>query len=469
MSTVPLSGIGGEMQQTQPRVVPRRRPTRWTLALLLVGAVALGGCTWAGAGGGTGEGTVTVAIVANPQMRDIQQFTKEFARDHPGVKVRYVTLPENEARARITQDVATKAGQFDVVMIGTYEAPIWGRNGWLTDLTRYTRADRAYDVDDLLPAVRKGLSVGQKLYAVPFYGESSFLMYRKDLFEQAGLHMPAHPTWTQVADFARKLKTPDRAGICLRGLPGWGEQLAPLDTVINTFGGRWYDMNWNAQLTSPATTRAVKFYLDLIKQAGEPGAPNAGFSECLTAYTQGQAAMWYDATVAAGSLEDKKVSKVVGKNGYVAAPVMETKWSGWLWAWSLAIPTTAKDPDAAWEFVSWATSKQYIRLVGERLGWTRVPPGSRQSTYDIDQYVRASSGAAQVTLDALKTVDPNRATKDPVPYTGIQYVQIPEFQDLGTRVSQQFAAVLAGNQSVEDALRTAQGEAEKVADDGYKD
>jgi sorbitol/mannitol transport system substrate-binding protein len=457
------------MQQTQRRVPQRRRSTRWALALPLVGVLALGGCTWAGAGGGTGEGTVTVAIVANPQMRDIQELTGEFARDHPDVKIRYVTLPENEARARITQDVATKAGQFDVVMIGTYEAPIWGRNGWLTDLTPYARADRDYDVDDLMPAVRKGLSVDDKLYAVPFYGESSFLMYRKDLFDQAGLQMPERPKWTQVAEFARQLKTPDRAGICLRGLPGWGEQLAPLNTVINTFGGRWYDEEWNAQLTSPATTRAVTFYLDLVREAGEPGAPNAGFSECLTAYSQGQAAMWYDATVAAGSLEDPKVSKVVGKNGYVAAPVMETAWSGWLWAWSLAVPTTAKDPDAAWEFVSWATSKQYIRLVGERLGWTRVPPGSRQSTYEIDEYLRASSGAAAVTLDALRTVDPNRATKEPVPYTGIQYVQIPEFQDLGTKVSQQFAAVLAGNQSVEDALRTAQSQAEAVAEDGYKD
>ena len=456
------------MQLTQRRARPRRRGARWLL-LPVLGALALAGCTWAGAGGGTGNGTVTVAIVANPQMRDIQGFTRQFERDHPGIKIRYVTLPENEARARITQDVATKAGQFDVVMIGTYEAPIWGRNGWLTDLTPYARADRPYDVDDLMPAVRKGLSVGNKLYAVPFYGESSFLMYRKDLFRQAGLKMPAHPTWTQVADFARKLKTPKRAGICLRGLPGWGEQLAPLDTVINTFGGRWYDPKWNAQLTSPATTKAVTFYLDLIKQAGEPGAPNAGFSECLTAYTQGQAAMWYDATVAAGSLEDPKVSKVVGKNGYVAAPVMEKKPAGWLWAWSLAVPTTAKDPKAAWAFVSWATSKQYIRTVGERLGWTRVPPGSRLSTYRIPQYVKASSGAAQVTLDALKTIDPNRPTKDPVPYTGIQYVQIPEFQDLGTKVSQQFAAVLAGNSSVEDALRSAQSAADTVATDGgYK-
>jgi sorbitol/mannitol transport system substrate-binding protein len=452
-----MSMKGGEM------------PLRWILALALLGASALGGCTWAGAGGGTGEGTVTVAIVANPQMRDIQEFTKEFNREHPDITVRYVTLPENEARARITQDVATKAGQFDVVMIGTYEAPIWGRNGWLTELNDYAADDPDYDVDDLMPAVRKGLTADGELYALPFYGESSMVMYRKDLFEQAGLTMPDKPTWTEVAEFARKLKTPDRAGICLRGLPGWGEQLAPLDTVINTFGGRWYDEDWNAQLTSPATTKAVDFYINLIKDAGEPGAPNAGFSECLTAYTQGQAAMWYDATVAAGSLEDPEVSNVVGKNGYAPAPVMETAWSGWLWAWSLAIPKTAKDPGAAWEFISWATSKEYIRMVGEQLGWERVPPGSRLSTYDIPEFIEAGKGSAEVTLDALKTIDPNNATKDPVPYTGIQYVQIPEFQDLGTRVSQQFAAVLAGSKSVEDALKTAQDEAEAVAEDGYKD
>src|SRR5919106_184083 len=234
------SGIGGDMQLTHRRVALRRRGAQW-LVLPLLGAVALTGCTWAGAGGGTGNGTVTVAIVANPQMRDIEQFTSQFERDHPGIKIRYVTLPENEARARITQDVATKAGQFDVVMIGTYEAPIWGRNDWLTDLTKYAREDTEYDLADLMPAVRKGLSADGKLYAVPFYGESSFLMYRKDLFEEAGLKMPERPTWTEVAEFARKLKTPDRAGICLRGLPGWGEQLAPLNTVINTFGGRWYD------------------------------------------------------------------------------------------------------------------------------------------------------------------------------------------------------------------------------------
>jgi len=442
---------------------------RVKLWLALVCVLALGGCGWAGAGGGSGSGTVTVAIVANPQMRDIQKLESAFAREHPDIKVQFVTLPENEARDRITQDVATKAGQFDVVMIGTYEAPIWGKNGWLKDLNQYARNDAAYDVNNLIPSVRKALSADGKLYAVPFYGESSFLMYRKDIFQQAGLTMPEHPTWPQVAAFARQLHKNGQIGICLRGLPGWGEQLAPLDTVINTFGGRWYDMDWNAQLNTPQVQKAVKFYLQLVKDAGEPGAPNAGFSECLTAYGQGKAAMWYDATSAATSLEDPKVSTVVGKTGYVAAPVMDTKSSGWLWAWSLAIPNTAKDPKAAWQFVRWATSKDYIKLVGEKLGWARVPPGSRLSTYTLAPYVKASSGSAPATLAALKTADTDHPGKLPVPYKGIQYVGIPEFQDLGTKVSQQFAAVLAGHESVDNALKSAQEQAQSVADDGYKD
>jgi polyol transport system substrate-binding protein len=454
------------MRENGPRG-PRRRLAVTGLALLI--GTLLAGCSAAGAGGGSGDGSITVAIVANPQMRDIQELTSEFEREVPDVKVRYVTLPENEARTRITQDVATKAGQFDVVMIGTYEAPIWGRNDWLTDLNQYAKPDKGYDLADLIPSVRKALTDQGKLYAVPFYGESSFLMYRKDLFEQAGLTMPDRPTWTQVADFARKLKQGDRAGICLRGLPGWGEQLAPLDTVINTFGGRWYDTDWNAQLDSPEAQKAIRFYLDLVEDAGEAGAPNAGFSECLTAYSKGQAAMWYDATSAATSLEDPKVSDVVGKTGYVSAPVEETDHSGWLWAWSLAIPKTSSNPGAAWKFVRWATSKEYIKMVGEKLGWARVPPGSRLSTYDLQQYVDASSGSAEATLSALREVDPDKPGNKPVPYKGIQYVGIPEFQDLGTKVSQEFAAVLAGNQSVDEALQKAQDEAQAVADDGYKD
>jgi sorbitol/mannitol transport system substrate-binding protein len=294
-------------------------------------------------------------------------------------------------------------------------------------------------------------------------------VYRKDLFAKAGLTMPAHPTWTQVAGFAKKLtnKKQGIAGICLRGESGWGQVLAPLDTVINTFGGRWYDTRWHAQLTSPPVERAVSFYVNLLTKYGEPGAAGDGFAECGTQYGQGKAAMWYDATSAAGTIESASTSSVVGKNGYVAAPVLKTHNSGWLYTWSLAVPVTSPNKQAAWKFISWATSKGYIQLVGRKLGWANLPPGSRLSTYANPQYRKAAKAFAQPTLRAIETADPYHPTVQPVPYTGVQFLDIPEFQDLGTRVSQQITGAIAGLESLKSALSTSQGYAQTVGD-GYR-
>jgi sorbitol/mannitol transport system substrate-binding protein len=353
-------------------------------------------------------------------------------------------------------------GEFDVVMISNYETPQWAENGWLVNLSDYTKKTPGYDENDFIPSLRESLSYDGNMYSVPFYGESSFLMYRKDLFEKAGITMPREPTWQQVADAAAKMDSPDMAGICLRGKPGWGEVLAPLDTVINTFGGRWFDDRWNAQLTSPEVEKAVNFYVDLVRAHGEPGPATSGFGECATQFGQGRTAMWYDATSAVSVLEDPASSTVVGKVGYALAPKVEKPNAGWLYTWSLGIPKSSNKKDAAWKFISWMTSKDYIKLVGKELGWERVPPGSRLSTYQIPEYQKASAAFGQLTLDSIEGANPLKPTVQPVPYTGIQFLAIPEFQDLGTRVSQQISAAIAGQKSVADALDQSQKYAEVV-------
>jgi sorbitol/mannitol transport system substrate-binding protein len=442
------------------------RTLAWAAATIAA-IVALNGCGLAGAGGGSGSGphgvALRVAIVSNPQMQDVEMLTKYFEREHPNIKVNYVTLPENQSRATITDAVSTHSNEFDVVMISNYETPMWARYGWIVNLQPYIGRTRGYDEADFVPSIRKSLSYHGDMYSVPFYGESSFLAYRNDLFKKAGLTMPAHPTWPQVARMARKLddKKKGIAGICLRGDAGWGENLAPLDTVINTFGGRWYNLKWQAQLTSPAVERAVSFYANLVRTDGEPGAGEDGFAECATDYEEGSAAMWYDATSAAGTLEANG-SPVAGKNGYAPAPVLHTKHSGWLYTWSLGIPKTSPAKKAAWEFISWATSKAYIKLVGRKLGWSNLPPGSRLSTYKIPQYEKAAKAFAQPTLYAIEHADPIHPTVRPVPYTGVQFLDIPEFQDLGTLVSQQITAAIAGQESVKSALATSQGYAKQV-------
>ncbi|WP_101953026.1 ABC transporter substrate-binding protein [Mycobacterium sp. 3519A] len=437
--------------------------------LAATGLLLTSGCAGAGSLGASAN-EVTIALVSNSQMTDAQKLSSEFEKENPGTKLKFISLSENQARAKITMSTAMGGSEFDVVMISNFETPQWAKTGWLLPLNDYMKDTPDYDENDFIPSLRESLSYDGNMYSVPFYGESSFLMYRKDMFEQAGIQVPKDPNyqpqWSEVADWAKTIKAKgiSDAGICLRGKPGWGEVLAPLDTVINTFGGRWFDEQWNAQLNSPEVKRAVNFYVDLVKDAGEIGASSTGFQECANLFGQGQTAMWYDATSAVSVLEDpKEHPDLQGKIGYLSAPIAEKPNSGWLYTWSLGIPTHAKNPDGAWKFISWMTSKDYMRLVGEKLGWARVPPGSRTSTYtQLPEYEAISKTYGPLTLKSIENSSPNKPTVQPVPYTGVQFVGIPEFQDLGTRVSQQISAAMAGQKSVDDALAQAQEYAEVV-------
>jgi sorbitol/mannitol transport system substrate-binding protein len=421
--------------------------------------------------GATADGrSINVAIVGNPQMEDIAKLTPDLFTAHTGITVHYTILEEQTLREVVTRDVGARGRQFDVVMIGMFEAPQFGRNGWLVDLTPYAASDADYDFDDLIPAVRKGLSYEGRLYASPFYGESSFLMYRKDLMDAAGLTMPDEPTWDEVAEIARALDSDDTAGICLRGKPGWGDLGGVFTTVLNTFGGTWWLATEDgkigaAQVDQPEFAEALTFYVDLINDAGEDDAANASFNECLNQYLEGKVAMWYDATVAAGLLEADD-SPVKGLNGYALPPTQVTDASGWLWAWALAIPENAPDKETAWEYVSWATSARYIESAGEMLpgGWAAAPPGTRRSTYENPHYQAAAGAFAQKTLDAMLSAPIENPGTTPQPgLGGVQYVGVPEFQDVATRCTEEFSAAIAGSKSVEDALAACQVIASEVS------
>ena len=398
---------------------------------------------------------LTVATVNNGDMIRMQKLTDDFTAKNPGITVEWVTLEENALRQKVTTDIATKGGQFDVLTIGTYEVPIWAKKGWLVPLDDLG-AD--YDVDDLLPAIRSGLSLDGKLFAAPFYGESSMVMYRKDLFDKAGIKMPDAPTWDFVADAARKVTDPSAGvyGICLRGKAGWGENMAFLTATANSFGARWFDENWKPQFDQPEWKNALDFYVKLMKDAGPPGASSNGFNENLALFNSGKCGMWIDATVAASFVTNPKESKVADKVGFALAPDNGLgKRGNWLWAWSLAVPAGSQKTEEAQKFISWATSKAYLELVASKEGWANVPPGTRTSLYENAEYQKAAP-FAKMTLDSINSADPTHPTVKPVPYVGVQFVAIPEFQGLGTTVGQYFSAALSGESTVDEALAQAQ-------------
>jgi sorbitol/mannitol transport system substrate-binding protein len=405
--------------------------------------------------------TITIATVNNGDMIRMQKLSDDFTAKNPGIVLDWVTLEENILRQRVTTDIATKGGQYDVMTIGTYEVPIWAKQGWLVALDNL---GPDYDIDDLLPAIRSGLTVDGKLYAAPFYGESSMVMYRTDLFKKAGLEMPEAPTWKFIADAARKITDKDKEiyGVCLRGKAGWGENMAFLTATANSFGARWFDEKWEPQLDSKAWKDTLNFYVDLMHDAGPPGASSNGFNENLALFQSGKCGMWIDATVAASFVTNPKDSTVADSVGFALAPDNGLgKRGNWLWAWALAIPAGTQKSAAAEKFIAWATSKDYLKLVASKEGWANVPPGTRASLYNNPEYLKAAP-FAKMTLESIKTADPKHPTVDPVPYVGVQFVAIPEFQGIGTAVGQQFAAALAGTETVDQALQNSQRLTERI-------
>lgn len=401
---------------------------------------------------------LTIATVNNSDMIIMQELSTQWEAE-TGNTLNWLVLEENVLRQRVTTDITTNGGQFDVITIGAYEAPIWGELGWLASLDDFG-AD--YNYDDLFPSVKAGLSVDGSLYAAPFYAESSFTYYRTDLFEAAGLTMPAEPTYDDIMNFAQTLHDPanEQYGICLRGKAGWGENMAFVGTLVNSYGGSWFANDWSTQIDTPAWHDALNYYVDLLTNYGPPGASANGHNENRALFKAGNCAMWIDATSAAGDVfnpgDNGSNSAVATVTDFVAAPAAScAKGTGWYWAWSLAVPSSSQKADAAKSFLAWATSQEYVELVGESKGWVSAPPGTRASTYANDAYTSAAPFAATVEASILNA-DPSNATCVSVPYTGVQFVAIPEFQEIGNNVGQIVAAMIAGNTSVEDGLAEAQ-------------
>ena len=412
------------------------------------------------------DSTVTIATVNNVQMIEMQKLAPEFEKLHPDIHLRWVVLEENTLRQRVTTDIATQGGQFDILTIGNYEVPIWAKQKWLAP---FDNLPASFDADDILKPVRDGISYEGKLYALPFYAESAMTFYRTDLFQKAGLTMPAAPTYEQIRQFADKItdKPNQVYGMCLRGKPGWGENMAYFSTLVTANGGQWFDDKWNTKIDSPEWKAALTYYTDIMKADGPPGASSNGFNENLALFTSGRCGMWIDATSAGGTIYDKKQSQVADKVGFAALPTGSfTGGPTWLWSWNLAIPASSKQADAARQFITWATSKEYVQLVAKTDGAVNIPPGTRASSY-TPEYKQVAP-FADFVVGAINQSNPSGQTKAPRPYTGAQFVAIPEFQAIGTQVGQTLAAALAGTTTVDQALVSAQSAtARSIGQAGY--
>jgi len=420
------------------------------------------------------SGRLVIGSVNNAEFVALKDLLPEFNRLYPDIEVEFQLVPENEVRAKITTDVTTQSGIYDLITTGPFEVPMWGRAGWLEPIDEIMD-DPAYEADDVFEAYLNGLSHDGNLYAAPGSAQASMLYYRKDILDAAGLTMPEAPTWDQVVEIASQLHDPasGQYGLCLRGLPGWGQMGAPLGTVINTFGGRWYDADWNAQITSPETSAAIKFYIETLQNVTPPGVTQFGNQECGQAITTGQAAMLFDDSSWAQVFFDPNTNPYAENMAVAMAPVKEagSKPSAWFWTWAWAVPTSANNKEAALAFIKWVTGPDYIPYAAPIKGWGNMPGPARQSQYEAGSSYSEFATPFMAVLDrTLATVDGVNGTHyDDTPYTGNQYIQIPEFQDLGNRCTQEFSGAVVGQQTADEAIAKCQQYAEDVAvNGGYK-
>jgi sorbitol/mannitol transport system substrate-binding protein len=441
--------------------------------LLLIGAVVFA----AGKKEVSSGVTITVASVNNPDMVIMEELSAKFT-EQTGIKVNFTILSENEIRSKITQDVALGGGQFDLVTLGTSDTATYLDNGWALNLdtlfAAMPAAERAaYDLDDIFKSVKDSMTSAAKggLAGLPFYSESTMVFYNKEIFAAKGLTMPTNPTWDDIYNLAVKANDPAKGicGIAFRGLPGYGQNMYIFGVLVNSFGAQYYDMDWNAKFNTPEMRNALEFYKKLIKDAGEPSPTTSGYTECLNLMASGKAAMWYDATVSAGTLANSADSQVKGKIGYAISPVaVKKKNTGTIGGWGISVTAGTKHPAEAFKFLTWCTSKEYVRLVGETKGWKLAPSGTRKSTYSIPQY-QAECDFAEITRDSILAVDYAQPAVNPTPYTGNSLPNLPEYSSWGEACAQELAAYIADQRTVEQVMQNCQRILEDAAvEGGYK-
>ncbi len=440
------------------------------IVTLLVLTVLMGGVFAAGSTESNSKAVVKVASVNNDAMIMMEKLSKQYTEE-TGTEVVFTILSENEIRSKITQDVSLGGGGFDLITLGTSDMGTYLDNGWTEPLdgmfAKLSQAERdAYDLEDVIGSVRVSCSSPKNgLAALPFYSESTMICYNKEIFAKNNLTMPENPTWEQIYQLAKACddKAKGISGIAIRGLAGYGENMYIFGSIMYAFGGQYYDAAWNATYDSKEVRNSWEFYKKLLTVA-EESPTTSGYTECLNLFAQGKAAIYYDATVSAGTFA-KEGSAVAGKVGYAKTPTAVKANNGTIGGWGIAVTANSKNKDGAFDFLRWATSKDYVKRVQAEFGFAATPSGTRVSTYQDPAYI-AACDFAPMTLESIQSANLNQPALKPTPYTGNSLPNLPEYSSWGEAVAAELAAYVAGQKSLDASLSASQALIDKAAIEG---
>lgn len=388
--------------------------------------------------------TIHAAMQKHSAVEAVKALVSEF-EEQTNIKVEFDILPQEEIFSKTELALASNSGQYDVIMTENMFIPKYHKSGWLTDLNPLIKANNL-DTSDFSQGFLNALSHDGATYGIPFYGESTMLMYNKEIFEKNGITSPP-TTMDELVDVAKKLTKDGEYGIAMRGLRGQGMNVYVWAGFFNAFGGKWFT-DGKPTVNSPEGIKSVEVFADLLKNYSPLGGTEFSWDQVQLNLQQGNVAMAIDATNFASRVEDPENSKVVGKIGYADVPSGPAGFFPSISTWGLAIPKSSKHADAAFEFITWVTSKEIqlrTALEGNRADVTRTsvfedPKYKERYNYDNGQWVATVSNAF------------NKSNPDYRP-------PIEQWNQFGDRLGIAVSEAMAGK-SAKDALDQAQKDIE---------
>jgi len=345
---------------------------------------------------------IFIQFTKNPWSETMEKMVPDLEKQ-TGIKVEFSDLPEIQARQKVTVEFTAGSGGIDVWYSSLHvEKRRFWKSGWYLDLRKFlndpTMTAPDYDWNDMTGGAKDAVTQSDgSISALPAFVDPWILFYRKDLFAQKGLKPPR--TLAEMEEFAKKFHNPPGMyGFVARGLknanaPAW-------DWVLFSMGGSFLTKDGKASINTPEAVKAMDYYAGILRRFAPPGVVNFNWSECSSAFMQGQVAMYFDGVNFASQFEDKEKSKVVGKTGYTVLPAGPGGHFSPIFSNAVAVSAQSKVQGPAYFFAQWATSKQSAKQ--ELLAGTGSGRASVWNDPEVKAKAKMPPDWAQSYVDSIK-------------------------------------------------------------------
>ncbi|MEO7152645.1 MAG: sugar ABC transporter substrate-binding protein [Burkholderiaceae bacterium] len=400
--------------------------------------------------------TISIAVIPASYFDNLISLQPQFEA-LTGIKLRFEKVPPGQIRQKALLDLSSKTATYATHAADPMYYPLYVSNKWVEPLDKYlndpTLTDKVwFNYDDILKAWRDADSIDGKPYGIPYDGEVTVQVYRKDLYDARGLK-PAD-TYDELVANAKALTDPATRtyGVALRGFAGAGQNMYIYPSIFRSFGGNWMNGK-EVVVNSPEAVKALDWYVSLLGQYAPPAVRNWNWPDIADAFSQGTVATYIDAHSSAAVITNPEKSKVVGKIAYARwpkGPNGKRVTSIWNWGFPINAALTDKQKKATWLFITWATSAE----TQARTSWKFAGPAKRSglnrtSLWKAPEFAAAMQGAGENFIPAaLQSLEQD---------TDVEWrPRVPQWPAIGEAMATSIQAALVGQKKSKEALDEAQ-------------